>query len=67
MNPSLNHGQFIPCKYDGRAIGIIDFSQSFTSVLDAARPPGHRRPRLVRSDRAGLRAPGTSEFLGLAR
>lgn len=35
MNPNLNHAQFIPCKYDGRAIGIIDFSQSYTSVLDA--------------------------------
>ncbi|WP_079125783.1 alginate lyase family protein [Streptomyces sp. ERV7] len=35
MNPQLNHGQFIPCKYDGRAIGIIDFSQQYTSVLDA--------------------------------
>lgn len=35
MNPNLNHAQFIPCKYDGRAIGIIDFSQSYTSVVDA--------------------------------
>jgi hypothetical protein len=35
MNPDLDHAQFIPCKYDGRAIGIIDFSQSYTSVLDA--------------------------------
>ncbi|MFE3525964.1 alginate lyase family protein [Streptomyces sp. NPDC059161] len=35
MNPNLDHGQFIPCKYDGRAIGIIDFSQQYTSVLDA--------------------------------
>ncbi|MFI6053765.1 alginate lyase family protein [Streptomyces violascens] len=35
MNPNLNHGQFIPCKYDGRAIGIIDFSQQYSSVLDA--------------------------------
>ncbi|MFI5975825.1 alginate lyase family protein [Streptomyces sp. NPDC051452] len=35
MNPNLDHAQFIPCKYDGRAIGVIDFSQSYTSVLDA--------------------------------
>ncbi|MEU9197180.1 alginate lyase family protein [Streptomyces hundungensis] len=35
MNPNLDHGQFIPCKYDGRAIGIIDFSQQYSSVLDA--------------------------------
>ncbi|MGP3982955.1 alginate lyase family protein [Streptomyces sp. KR80] len=36
MNPRLVHAQFIPCKYDGRAIGIIDFSQGFTSLVDAA-------------------------------
>ncbi|WP_374119228.1 alginate lyase family protein [Streptomyces odontomachi] len=35
MNPNLNHAQFIPCKYDGRSIGIIDFSQEYTSVVDA--------------------------------
>ncbi|GHE02421.1 alginate lyase family protein [Streptomyces alanosinicus] len=35
MNPDLDHAQFIPCRYDGRATGIIDFSQSYTSVLDA--------------------------------
>ena len=49
MNPNLNHAQFIPCKYDGRAIGVIDFSQSYTSVVDAIAilgtgAPAGRRP-----------------------
>lgn len=35
MNPNLNHAQIIPCANTGRAIGIIDFSQEFTNVLDA--------------------------------
>ncbi|KAJ6526466.1 alginate lyase-domain-containing protein [Mycena capillaripes] len=36
MNPDLNHAQFIPCQNTGRSIGIIDFSQGYTSVIDAA-------------------------------
>ncbi|WVQ72327.1 hypothetical protein IAR50_001877 [Cryptococcus sp. DSM 104548] len=36
MTPHLNHSQIIPCANDGRAIGIIDFSQQYTDVLDAA-------------------------------
>ena len=62
MNPNLNHAQFIPCKYDGRAIGIIDFSQSYTSVLDALALLGHRRPRLDegRPDRHDARGTPTS-------
>ncbi|KAL1895224.1 hypothetical protein Sste5346_005369 [Sporothrix stenoceras] len=36
MRPSLNHAQLIPGINTGRAIGIIDFSQSYASVLDAA-------------------------------
>ncbi|MDQ0944881.1 alginate lyase family protein [Streptomyces sp. V1I1] len=56
MNPQLNHGQFIPCKYDGRAIGIIDFSQQYTSVLDAIAILDTGAPGWSRSDRAGMRA-----------
>ncbi|MFI2351513.1 alginate lyase family protein [Streptomyces sp. NPDC019443] len=56
MNPHLNHGQFIPCKYDGRAIGIIDFSQQYTSVLDAIAILDTGAPGWSRSDRAGMRA-----------
>ncbi|KAH8913103.1 chondroitin AC/alginate lyase [Coniochaeta sp. PMI_546] len=36
MNPNLNHAQLIPFANTGRHIGIIDFSQWYTSVLDAA-------------------------------
>ncbi|KAJ5910350.1 hypothetical protein N7504_004993 [Penicillium tannophilum] len=36
MNPNLNHAQLIPHAETGRPIGIIDFSQAYTSVLDAA-------------------------------
>ncbi|KAJ5460081.1 uncharacterized protein N7458_001633 [Penicillium daleae] len=36
MNPNLNHAQLIPHANTGRCIGIIDFSQAYTSVLDAA-------------------------------
>ncbi|MDW6058628.1 alginate lyase family protein [Streptomyces sp. FXJ1.4098] len=55
MNPSLNHAQFIPCKYDGRSIGIIDFSQGFTSLLDAAAILDTGAPGWSRGDHAGFR------------
>jgi len=35
MTPNLQHAQIIPCQNDGRAIGIIDFSQQYTDVIDA--------------------------------
>ncbi|GGO82207.1 alginate lyase [Wenjunlia tyrosinilytica] len=55
MNPSLQHAQFIPCKYDGRAIGIIDFSQGFTSVVDAAAILDSGAPGWSSADRTGMR------------
>ncbi|KAJ9606332.1 hypothetical protein H2200_009293 [Cladophialophora chaetospira] len=36
MNPNLDHAQIIPGANSGRAIGIIDFSQQYTGILDAA-------------------------------
>jgi hypothetical protein len=54
MNPNLNHAQFIPCKYDGRAIGIIDFSQSYTSVLDALALLESGAPGWTAKDRSGM-------------
>ncbi|WVQ72326.1 hypothetical protein IAR50_001876 [Cryptococcus sp. DSM 104548] len=36
MTPHLKHAQIIPCKNDGRAIGILDFSEQYTDVIDAA-------------------------------
>ncbi|MPY58460.1 alginate lyase family protein [Streptomyces spongiae] len=56
MNPHLNHAQFIPCMYDGRAIGIIDFSQSFTSVLDAIAILNTGAPGWTRQDRSAMHA-----------
>ncbi|MFI6877746.1 alginate lyase family protein [Streptomyces sp. NPDC050400] len=54
MNPNLDHAQFIPCKYDGRAIGIIDFSQSYTSVVDAVALLADGAPGWSKGDRAGM-------------
>ncbi|MGW6735343.1 alginate lyase family protein [Streptomyces sp. NPDC055013] len=54
MNPNLDHAQFIPCKYDGRAIGIIDFSQSYTSVLDAIALLQTGAPGWTAKDRSGM-------------
>jgi len=36
MNPNLQFAQAIKCKNSGRYIGIIDFAQHMTSLLDAA-------------------------------
>ena len=62
MNPHLNHAQFIPCKYDGRAIGIIDFSQSYTAVVDAIAILEAGAPAWTGADRAGMRK-WNSDFL----
>ncbi|MFE1928156.1 alginate lyase family protein [Streptomyces asoensis] len=66
MNPNLDHAQFIPCKYDGRAIGIIDFSQSYTAVLDALAVLDTGAAGWTRTDRAGM-ARWNSDFLGWLR
>ncbi|MFJ6570224.1 alginate lyase family protein [Streptomyces sp. NPDC091292] len=62
MNPNLNHGQFIPCKYDGRAIGIIDFSQQYTSVLDAIAILDTGAPGWSAGDRSAM-ASWNKQFL----
>jgi len=36
MNPNLDHTQLIPFANTGRHIGIIDFSQWYSSILDTA-------------------------------
>ncbi|MEH0425483.1 alginate lyase family protein [Streptomyces stelliscabiei] len=66
MNPNLDHAQFIPCKFDGRAIGIIDFSQSYTSVLDALALLDTGAPGWSRKDRTRM-ARWNSDFLGWLR
>lgn len=63
MNPNLDHAQFIPCKYDGRAIGIIDFSQSYTSVVDAVALLAGGAPGWSKDDRAGM-GRWNKDFLG---
>lgn len=55
MNPNLDHGQFIPCAYDGRAIGIIDFSQQYTGVLDAVAVLDLGAPGWRAEDRTRMR------------
>ncbi|MGW6475331.1 alginate lyase family protein [Streptomyces nigra] len=55
MNPNLDHAQFIPCRYDGRAIGIIDFSQSYTAVLDAVALLETGAPGWTADDRTVMR------------
>ncbi|GAA1908023.1 alginate lyase family protein [Streptantibioticus ferralitis] len=54
MNPNLDHAQFVPCQSDGRAIGVIDFSQEFTSVLDATAVLDTGAPGWSRADRGGM-------------
>ncbi|MFE0628357.1 alginate lyase family protein [Streptomyces sp. NPDC058864] len=55
MNPNLGNAQAIPCRYDGRAIGIIDFSQGFTSLLDATAVLDLGAPGWSAGDRDGMR------------
>jgi len=54
MNPNLNHAQIIPCANTGRAIGIIDFSQGYTSVVDAAAILASGAPGWTQSDVKGF-------------
>ncbi|MFF1688705.1 MULTISPECIES: alginate lyase family protein [unclassified Streptomyces] len=63
MNPNLAHAQFIPCKYDGRAIGIIDFSQSYTSVTDAVALLDTGAPGWSKGDRSAM-GEWNKDFLG---
>ncbi|WP_370367692.1 alginate lyase family protein [Catenulispora sp. GP43] len=54
MNPSLDYTQFIPCMVSGRGIGIIDFSQQFTDILDAVALLNTGAPGWSASDNAGM-------------
>ncbi|MYX93957.1 alginate lyase [Streptomyces sp. SID486] len=66
MNPNLDHAQFIPCKYDGRSIGVIDFSQSYTAVLDAQALLATGAPGWTARDRAAMTG-WNKDFLGWLR
>lgn len=56
MNPSLDYTQFIPCLVNGRGIGIIDFSQQFTDILDAVALLNTGAPGWSAADQAGMTA-----------
>ncbi|MFD5079927.1 alginate lyase family protein [Streptomyces sp. NPDC058371] len=60
MNPNLDYAQGIPCKNDGRSIGIIDFAQYYTANLDAMAILDTGAPGWTRGDRAGMRAWNTA-------
>ncbi|KAJ6491800.1 alginate lyase-domain-containing protein [Mycena vitilis] len=55
MNPNLNHAQIVPCANTGRFIGIIDFSQQYTDVVDAAAILASGAPGWTAADIAGFR------------
>lgn len=62
MNPNLNHAQIIPCANTGRSIGIIDFSQDYTEVLDAVAILNTGAPGWTAADAKAFRAWNT-QFL----
>lgn len=62
MRPNLDHAQLIPGVNTGRAIGIIDFSQGYASVLDAAVLVATSKDSWQPSDDSGFRTWNT-QFL----
>ena len=62
MNPNLNFAQGIPCKNDGRGIGIIEFSYTFTQVLDAAAILSTGAPGWSKADESAFKG-WSGEFL----
>lgn len=54
MNPNLDHAQIIPCANTGRSIGIIDFSQDYTEVIDAVAILNTGAPGWSKTDAAAF-------------
>ncbi|MFE0026399.1 alginate lyase family protein [Amycolatopsis sp. NPDC059021] len=54
MNPNMTYAQLIPCRTDVRGTGIIDSTQSFTSVVDAFAVLDAGAPGWLGKDRAGI-------------
>ncbi|MGK3199590.1 alginate lyase family protein [Amycolatopsis sp. MEPSY49] len=54
MNPNMNYAQGIPCKVDGRGIGIIEFSYTLTQVVDATAILATGAPGWTNTDQAGM-------------
>ncbi|KAJ7250630.1 alginate lyase-domain-containing protein [Mycena rebaudengoi] len=55
MTPHLEHAQLVPCVNTGRSVGIIDFAQQYTSVLDAAAILASGAPGWTASDIAAFK------------
>jgi hypothetical protein len=66
MNPSLNYTQSIPCQVAGRGIGIIDFSQQFTDIIDATAILDTGAPSWTGADHTAMQSWYT-QFLGWLR
>ncbi|MFI5614033.1 alginate lyase family protein [Amycolatopsis sp. NPDC051903] len=62
MNPNLNFAQGIPCKNDGRGIGIIEFAYTFTQVLDAAQILSTGAPGWSKTDATAMQG-WSADFL----
>ncbi|KAJ6095186.1 hypothetical protein N7467_002699 [Penicillium canescens] len=62
MNPNLDHAQIIPCANTGRSIGIIDFSQDYTEVIDAVAILNTGAPGWSKADAAAFQE-WTKRFL----
>ena len=56
MNPNLDYSQGIPCQVDGRGIGIIEFSEALTDVVDATAILDDGAPGWTRTDHGGMTA-----------
>ncbi|KAJ7125166.1 alginate lyase-domain-containing protein [Mycena epipterygia] len=64
MNANLNRTQLITCANTGRAIGIVDWSQQHTSVIDAAAILASGAPRRTTSDINAFRHAAIALFTG---
>jgi alginate lyase len=62
MNPNLNYTQFIPCLLSGRGIGIIDFSEQLTDVIDATAILDTGAPSWTAADHSAMQT-WYSQFL----
>jgi hypothetical protein len=56
MKPNLDHAQIVPCANTGRSIGIIDFSQDYTEVLDAVAILNTGAPGWTKTDAQAFQA-----------
>lgn len=56
QNPTLAFAQGIPCKFDGRGIGIIEFSYAMTEVIDSTAILDNGAPGWTKADHNGIQA-----------